>query len=443
MAPEFRLPQLTESMATVKVSTWLKKEGDTVTKGEPIAEVETDKTSVELEAPETGVLVKIHVPAGSDKVAAGTVIATIGAAGDAAATPSPAPPPPAPPAPAAPAAAAAPAPAPPAPPVAAPPAPVAAAPVPTPAPAPAVPPAAAVAPPSTGVKVASTALAAKMAQVAGIDLSTIPAQGRRITKADVEAVLLSRGMVTRTQTAGAATAPAPIPVPAIGVFEDVPANVMRRVTAQRLQLSKQTVPHFYLQTNCRVDKLLALRQQINASGAVKITVTDLLVTAVALAVRRVPAVNSAWLGEGVRIYQSVDIAVAVATPQGLITPVVRGCESKPVAAISRDLKDLSEKARNGKLKPEEYTNGTFTISNLGMYGVTSITPILNPPQCCILGVGATEAVPVVENGTIVPGHVMSLTLAADHRAIDGVTGAEFMQQLRKLIEDPIAIALGL
>jgi pyruvate dehydrogenase E2 component (dihydrolipoamide acetyltransferase) len=434
MATEFRLPQLTESMATVKVSTWLKKEGDAVTRGEPIAEVETDKTSVELEAPETGVLVKIHVPAGSDKVAAGTVIATIGAAGDASVAASASLPAAAVPAPAA----AAPAPAaPPAPPVAAPVAAVAPAPVPAPAPAPSTP------PPGSGAKVASTALAAKMAQVAGIDLSTIPVQGRRITKADVEAVLISRGMMTRTQAAGTAAAPPPIPVPAIGVFQDVPANAMRRVTAQRLQQSKQTVPHFYLQTSCRVDKLLALRQQMNASGAVKITVTDLLVAAVALAVRRVPAVNSAWLGEGVRLYQSVDIAVAVATPQGLITPVVRGCESKSVATISRDLKELSEKARNGKLKPEEYTNGTFTISNLGMYGVTSITPILNPPQCCILGVGATEAVPVVENGAIVPGHVMGLTLAADHRAIDGVTGAEFMQQLRKLVEDPIAIALGL
>lgn len=436
MATDFRLPQLTESMATVKVSTWLKKEGDTVKKGEPIAEVETDKTSVELEAPESGVLVKIHIPAGSDKVAAGTVIATIGAAGDApaAAAPAPAAKAPAP----APAVASAPVPAPAAP------APAVTAPTPPPPP-PAPSPVAAPAPaaPASGVKVSSTALAAKMAQIAGIDLASLPVQGRRITKADVEAALVSRGMVTRTAAAGAVAAPPPIPVPAIGVFEDVPATAMRRVTAQRLQQSKQTVPHFYLQTSCRVDKLLALRQQMNASGAVKITVTDLLVAAVALAVRRVPAVNSAWLGDGVRLYQSVDIAVAVATPQGLITPVVRGCESKPVAAISRDLKELSEKARNGKLKPEEYTNGTFTISNLGMYGVTSITPILNPPQCCILGVGATEAVPVVENGALVPGHVMSLTLAADHRAIDGVTGAEFMSHLRKLVEDPIAIALGL
>ncbi len=290
----------------------------------------------------------------------------------------------------------------------------------------------------------ATALAAKMAQVAGIDLASIPVPGRRVTKADVEAVLRSSGIGARTQAGAAPAAAAPtFPVPAIGVFEDTPATAMRRVTAQRLQQSKQSVPHFYLQTNCRVDKLLALRQQINASGAVKITVTDLIVAAVALAVRRVPAVNSAWLGDGVRVYQSVDIAVAVATPQGLITPVVRGCDQKPVAVISRDLKELSERARNGKLKPEEYTNATFTISNLGMYGVTNITPILNPPQCCILGVGATEAVAVVEDGTLVPGHVMGLTLAADHRAIDGVTGAEFMQQLRKLIEDPIAIALGL
>ncbi len=427
MATEFRLPQLTESMATVKLSTWLKREGDAVKKGEPIAEVETDKTSVELEAPEDGVLVKIHVPAGSDKVAAGTVIATIGAAGDAVAAPAAAQAPTAAAKPAAPAAPQAVAPAPVAAPAAAPPTVT-----PTPAPAP------------SGAKVPATALAAKMAQVAGIDLASISAQGRRVTKADVEAVLRSRGIGTRTQPVAAAVAAVPVfPVPAIGVFEDKPATAMRRVTAQRLQQSKQSIPHFYLQTNCRVDRLLALRQQINASGAVKITVTDLLVAAVALAVRRVPAVNSAWLGDGVRVYQSVDIAVAVATPQGLITPVVRGCEQKPVAAISRDLKELSERARNGKLKPEEYTNATFTISNLGMYGVTNITPILNPPQCCILGVGATEAVPVVEDGKLVPGHVMGLTLAADHRAIDGVTGAEFMQQLRKLIEDPIAIALGL
>ena len=428
MATEFRLPQLTESMATVKLSTWLKKEGDAVTKGDPIAEVETDKTSVELEAPESGILAKIHVPAGSDKVAAGTVIATIAAAGEAGVsaptTKAEAPKPDPASAPAAQMAMSA---------VSAP-----------PAAAPAVVPATAPATSATGAKVPATALAAKMAQVAGLDLASIATQGRRVTKADVEAVLRSRGIGTRTPPVAAAAATVPtFPVPAIGVFEDKPATAMRRVTAQRLQQSKQSVPHFYLQTNCRVDRLLGLRQQINASGAVKITVTDLIVAAVALAVRRVPAVNSAWLGDGVRVYQSIDIAVAVATPQGLITPVVRGCEQKPVAAISRDLKELSEKARNGKLKPEEYTNGTFTISNLGMYGVTNITPILNPPQCCILGVGATEAVPVVEDGKLVPGHVMGLTLAADHRAIDGVTGAEFMQQLRKLIEDPIAIALGL
>ena len=412
MATEFRLPQLTESMATVKLSTWLKREGDAVKKGEPIAEVETDKTSVELEAPEDGVLTKIHVQAGSDKVASGTVIATIGAAGEGVATSAAA-------------------------------APVVPASVPQAA-APAAAPAPASVTAASGVKVPATALATKMAQVAGIDLASIPVQGRRVTKADVEAVLRSRGIGSRPQPVAAAAAAVPaFPVPAFGVFEDTPATAMRRVTAQRLQQSKQSIPHFYLQTNCRVDRLLALRQQINASGAVKITVTDLIVAAVALAVRRVPAVNSAWLGDGVRVYQSIDIAVAVATPQGLITPVVRGCEQKPVAAISRDLKELSERARNGKLTPEEYTNATFTISNLGMYGVTNITPILNPPQCCILGVGATEAVPVVEDGALVPGHVMGLTLAADHRAIDGVTGAEFMQQLRKLIEDPIAIALGL
>jgi pyruvate dehydrogenase E2 component (dihydrolipoamide acetyltransferase) len=219
---------------------------------------------------------------------------------------------------------------------------------------------------------------------------------------------------------------------------------MRRVTGQRLQQAKQTVPHFYLQAECRADALLALRKQMNESGmGVKITITDFIVAASAVALKQHPAANSAFVEGAVRLFDNVDIAIAVATPQGLITPVVRDCQVKSLGAISRELKELSEKARTGKLKPEEYSNGTFTISNLGMYGVTSITPIINPPQCCILGVGATEAKPVVDNGQLVAGHVMTLTLAADHRAIDGAQGAELLSTIRRLIEQPMGIVLGI
>lgn len=432
MATEFRLPQLTESAAAVKLSSWLKREGDTVKKGEPIAEVETDKTNVELEAPEAGVLVTIHVAAGGEGLKPGTLLCTIGEAGAAAAVPVAAVAPVAAPVPVAPAAAA-PAAAPAAvPPVTAPvQAPVVAAPVAT-----------ASAPPSA-VKVAATPLAARMAEVAGLDLSTVQTGGRRITKADVEAAIGRGPAAARRAEPAAASAPVVFAVPNNAPFVDQPLTAMRRVTGERLQQAKQVVPHFYLQSEVRADALLAMRKQINESSAgVKVTVTDLLVAACARALVRVPAANSAFNGTSVRLFENVDIAVAVNTPNGLITPVIRGTQRKPIPQISRDLKDLSERARLGKLKPEEYSNGTFTISNLGMYEISTMTPILNPPQCCILGVGATTAKPVVENGQIVVGHTMWLTLAADHRALDGVGGAELMREIKHLIEDPMSIVLG-
>lgn len=405
---EFKLPQLTESMAAVKLSTWLKKEGDAVKKGEPIAEVETDKTNVEIEAPEAGVLQKIHVPAGGDPVQPGTVIATIGA-GDGASAPKPADPP---------------------------------RPADTPKPEPvAAKPAAPVAPReriepvAPDQRVLASALAARMAEVAGIDLAGVsPAAGHRIMKADVEAVLRQQGRGNGS----------PSPQATGPVFQDVPLTAMRRVTAERLQQSKQTIPHFYLEADCQADALLDLRVQINQSEpSIKITVTDLVVLAATRALTRVPAANSAWIENGVRQFNHVDIAVAVNTPGGLITPVVRNCQAKSLGQISREIKALAARAREGKLKPEEYTNGTFTISNLGMYNVTRVTPIVNPPQSCILGVGSTEQTPVVRNGQVVPGNVMSLTLAADHRAVDGATGAELLAAIRGFIERPMSMMLGI
>lgn len=428
MSIEFKLPQLTESMASVKLASWLKKEGDTVTKGEPIAEVETDKTNVEIEAPESGVLQTIHVKAGGDPIAPGTVIATIGAGGGAAAK------------------AAAPASVPKAE------APKAAAPRPeskplpvtaTPAAAPATEhhalavhgaPSAPVAPDQ---KIVASALAARMAKVAGIDLGSISSAGRRIMKSDVEAVLRRQGRANGS--AGDA-----MPVASGPAFQDLPLTAMRRVTAQRLQQSKQTIPHFYLEADCQADALLELRTQINESGPnIKVTVTDLIVLAATLALKRVPAANSVWMDTGVRQFNNIDIAIAVNTPAGLITPIVRSCQTKSLGTISREIKELAARAREGKLKPDEYTNGTFTISNLGMFNVTRITPIVNPPQSCILGVGSTEQVPVVRRGQVVPGNVMSLTLAADHRAIDGATGADLLSTIRKFIEQPMSMMLGI
>jgi pyruvate dehydrogenase E2 component (dihydrolipoamide acetyltransferase) len=411
------LPQIADAMTTAKLAVWIKKEGDRVNAGEPVVEVETDKTTVEIEAPSSGVLGRIRVPAGTEGVTVGTVLATIeeeASAGQPRPTAATAPAPPT-----------------------------------APAPAPIRPSMnvdesheAAPAPAASGVS--ATPLAARMAAMAGVNLAAIDARSGRVTKEDVERAL----GLTRPATAAESTAPATaVPAPELrdgGRYQDLPLSPMRRVTASRLQQAKQTVPHFYLQADCRADAVLALRAQLNARAAdAKITVTDLIVWASARALVRVPSANSAWTGSSIRVYENVDIAVAVNTPKGLITPVVRGCESKPLAVISRELAALAERARKGVLKPDEYAGGTFTISNLGMFGVTSMTPIINTPQACILGVGAIEDRAVVDGVHLVPGKVMSCTLASDHRAIDGATGAELLSVLKRFIENPVEILLGL
>jgi pyruvate dehydrogenase E2 component (dihydrolipoamide acetyltransferase) len=395
MSIEVRLPQLAEEMTSAKVAGWLKKEGDPITVGDIIAEIETDKTNVELEAPGSGVLEKIHVPVGQSATV-GDLLAVIGE--QATATP----------------------------------------PTPhQPAEMPAVsdiPPSsiASVETPAASADALATPLAARMARVAGLDLSSIrpTGAGGRITKTDVDNALGRQQPVPTART----TKSHP--------FEDQPLSAMRRVTAERLQLAKQTIPHFYLQVDCNVEALLNLRAQVNAGRPdVKVTVTDFLVLAISRALCKVRVANSMWMDGALRVFNSVDIAVAVNTPKGLITPVIRGTEQKTLTVVSRELKELAGRARNGQLKADEYTGGTFTLSNLGMFGVGRIIPIINPPQSCILGVGAIESRPVVNDGHVAVGQLMACTLAADHRAIDGATGAELLSEIRRLIEQPMSLVL--
>ena len=426
---EFRLPQLADSVTSVKLSVWLKREGDRVQAGEPIVEVETDKTNVELEAPASGVVRTIHVAAGTEGLEAGVLLALIADEADgetatpASTTPEPveteagsavsdapsgrgdetaAPSAPAPPGP--------------------PPTPVAEG-----APAP-----------------VATPLARRMAAAAGLDLSTLRGTGRggRIGKADIDRELAAqRG--APPAAAAAPTAPTPTggetrgPVGPDAPFQEYPLTAMRRVTATRLQQAKQTVPHFYLRIECAVDAalgLLARAKELHLD--VTPSLTDFVVRAAALALRQVPRANSTWADGVVRVYDTVDIAVAVNTPKGLITPIVRAADRKDLGTIARETRALVTRAREGTLTPEEYTGGTFTISNLGMYGVESLYAIVNPPQSCILGVGAAVKRPVVAGNAVTVGTVMTCTLSADHRAIDGAVGAELLAALRAFIEHP-------
>jgi pyruvate dehydrogenase E2 component (dihydrolipoamide acetyltransferase) len=403
---DFLVPDLGESVAGARLTAWLKREGDRVRAGEPLAEVETDKTTVELEAPADGVLETIRVPAGTESLAVGTVLAVIRTS-----TLST---------------------------LSIPCTPCTASPLST------------LGSPSTLSTMGTpshvaTPLAAKMASLARLDLAGMaPSGGGRIGKADIERAL------------GRTSAPTPAfvePAPRTGSnaetakisrsneYDDVPLTPMRRGTAARLTQAKQTIPHFYLRTDCRADALVDLRHQLKAGSGSAITVTEFLVFAVARALTKVPMANAAWTENAIRVYQSVDIAVAVNTAGGLVAPIVRRCESKSLLTLSRELKDLAERARKETLKPSDYTGGTFTISNLGMFDVTSILPIINPPHACILGVGRIEERAVVAGGRVSTGHVMSCTLAADHRVVDGATGAELLSEIRRFVENPMSLSL--
>ncbi len=425
MSVQVLMPALSPTMTDGKLATWIKNEGDAVESGDILAEIETDKATMEVEAVDEGTLGKILVAAGTEGVLVNTPIAVILEEGesasdipDAAAAPEPAPEP-------APAAAPAPAPA------------AAATPVPTPTQA------MSPAPAAKNGRVFASPLARRIAEQAGLDLSNLSGSGPngRIVKRDVEAAITS-GVPSVAPAAG----PAPVAVEGIGGYTEVENSTMRKVIATRLLESKQTVPHFYLTIDCQIDELLAMRKKLNSAapdgdGGYKISVNDFVVRAVGLALRQVPAANASWTDEAIRLYNDVDVSVAVATPNGLITPVVRNANEKGLATISNEVKDLAERARDGKLMPEEYQGGGFTISNLGMYGVKDFAAIINPPQSCILAVGAGEQRPVVKDGALAVATVMTCTMSVDHRSVDGAVGAQFLAAFKRMIEEPLTMML--
>jgi pyruvate dehydrogenase E2 component (dihydrolipoamide acetyltransferase) len=299
-----------------------------------------------------------------------------------------------------------------------------------------------------------------MAQHAGLDLAAIRGSGPqgRIIKADIDAALsAAHGVPAAPATVRPAAAPsgplAPPAAPALSKervaalagnppYTERPLNAMRRVIARRLTESKQTVPHFYLTIDCEIDALLKIRAELNKkSEAYRISVNDFVIRAAALALRRVPAANASWSDEAILLWDSVDIAVAVALDDGLITPIVKAADRKGLAAIANETKDLVERARAGKLKLEEFQGGTFSISNLGMYGVRDFAAVINPPHGGILAVGAGEQRPVVKDGTLAVAMVMSCTLSCDHRAVDGAVGAQFLAAFKTLVEDPLTMLL--
>ena len=448
MTIQILMPALSPTMTEGTLAKWHVKEGDEVSSGDVIAEIETDKATMEVEAVDEGKMGKILVAEGSEGVPVNQPIAVLleegedaSAAEAASAAPAPAPSP-------APAASEAPAPS--------------AAPTPAPAAAPAsaAAPAPAAAPSAGGARVFASPLAKRMASQAGIDLAALSGSGPhgRIVKADVEAAIAG-GVPAKPTAAEAAPAAAPkaaAPAPsgpsAVGLadalgmaYELQPNSNMRKTIAARLGESKQTVPHFYLTIDCELDELLKVRKDLNTraekSGAYKLSVNDFVIRAVALALKKVPAANASWSDEGILLYEHADISVAVATPAGLITPIVKAAEGKGLAQISTEMKDLATRARDGALQPVEYQGGTFTVSNLGMFGIKEFAAIINPPQGCILAVGAGQQRPVVKDGALAVATVMSCTLSVDHRVVDGAVGAEFMAAFKALIEDPLTMLL--
>jgi pyruvate dehydrogenase E2 component (dihydrolipoamide acetyltransferase) len=438
------MPALSPTMEKGNLAKWLKKEGDKVKSGDVIAEIETDKATMEVEAVDEGTIAKILVPEGTQDVAVNDVIAVLAgdgedvkAAGAGAATA----PPKAAPSAEAPAAKAATAPAP-----AAKAAPVAAA-----APAPQ---AAAALQANGHARIFSSPLARRLAKEAGIELARINGSGPhgRVIARDVEEAKSGKGLKAPAAAppAGPAIAPSMSDKQVLALFEPgsyevIPHDGMRRTIAQRLTASIQTVPHFYLTMDCDIGKLLAAREEINAAAPkdkekkplYKLSVNDFVIKALAVALQRIPSCNVSWTDGGMLKHKHSDVGVAVAMPGGLITPIIRKAETKSLSTISGEMKDFAERARARKLKPEEYQGGTTAVSNLGMYGINHFTAVINPPHATILAVGTSEERAVVRNGKIEVAHMMSVTLSCDHRAIDGALGAELIGAFKMLIENPV------
>ena len=442
------MPALSPTMEKGNLAKWLKKEGDKVKSGDVIAEIETDKATMEVEAVDEGTIAKILVPEGTQDVPVNNVIAVLAgdgedvkaaaaasANGGGAKAPEPAK-----------------AEAPPAPKPAAPPA--APAPAPKPAAAPPAPTAAPVSQAEGHGRIFSSPLARRLAKEAGIELGRITGTGPhgRVIARDVEEAKSGKGL----KAPAAAPAGAPALAPSMsdkqilalfepGSYDIVPHDGMRRTIAQRLTASVQNVPHFYLTIDCDIGKLLAAREEINKAAPAdkdkkplyKLSVNDFVIKAMAVALQKIPNCNVSWTEGGMVKHHHSDIGVAVAMPGGLITPIIRKAETKTLSTISNEMKDFAARARARKLKPEEYQGGTTAVSNLGMYGIKDFTAVINPPHATILAVGTREERAVVRGGKIEIASIMSVTLSCDHRAIDGALGAELIGEFRKLIENPV------
>jgi len=454
MATNILMPALSPTMTEGTLSRWLKKEGEQIRAGDVIAEIETDKATMEVEAVDEGVLGKILVGDGTEGVKVNQPIGVLVEAGEKV-----------------PAGGAEPAPpgssawgqAPPEAKAAEPPKPAApqkqeAKPTPqeaTPQPG-----------PQSGnghdsgdERIFASPLARRMAQQAGINLGALKGSGPngRIVKADIDAAQ-QRGTAPAAQPRPAAPAPAPVAAPSAAAprasmppitapHRLVPNSTIRKIIARRLTEAKQTIPHFYVSMDIELDALLKLREELNAkspkegAGAFRLSVNDLLIKAAALTLRRVPKVNASYTDDATIFYDDVDISVAVSIPDGLITPIVRKADQKGLAAISNEVKDLAARAKINKLKPEEFQGGGFSISNMGMYGVSQFAAIINPPQSAILAVAAGQPRPVVKNGALAVATVMTCTLAVDHRVVDGALGAEWMAAFKAIVEDPLSLML--
>ena len=424
------MPRLSDTMTEGVIAAWHKKVGDKVSKGELLAEVETDKATMELESYKNGTLLYIGAETGT-KVPVNALLCVIGeegkvdieaikAAASGAAGGSAAPAQPA-------AAQAGTQPA---------------------ASESAVAQQGSASASTENGRVKASPLAKKIAADKGINLSQVQGSGDggRIIKSDIEsfkpaaAAAVSAPAATASATTSAPSAGAPVVAGKVS-FEDRPISQMRKTIARRLAESKFTAPHFYLTMSIDMDKAVASRAQINEIAPVKISFNDMVLKAVAIALKQHPTVNSSWLGDTIRTNHHVNIGVAVAVDEGLLVPVVRFADSKGLAQIATEVKDYASRAKNKKLQPSDWEGSTFTISNLGMFGIDEFTAIINPPDSCILAVGAIQQVPVVKNGQVVPGNVMKVTLSCDHRVVDGASGAAFLQTVKGLLEEPLRMLI--
>ncbi|MDF7818466.1 pyruvate dehydrogenase complex dihydrolipoamide acetyltransferase [Runella sp. MFBS21] len=410
-----RMPKMSDTMTEGVLVAWLKKVGDKVKSGDILAEVETDKATMELENYEDGILLYIGAKEG-EAVPVDGVIAIIGEEGAdyqallnggsaPAATPEA-------------------------------------------APAPATPSAPAAAPQTSDngsdARVKASPLAKALAKDKGVDLTKITGSGEggRIVKKDIDAAQAAPAPTAATSAPAPAAekaAPAPAPAP-VGDYEDIPVSQMRKTIARRLSESLFTAPHFYLTMEITMDKAMELRGKINEVSPVKISFNDMVIKAAALALKQHPAVNSAWLGDKIRRYHYVNIGVAVAVDEGLLVPVVRDADKKVLSLIAGEVKDMAAKAKDKKLQPKDWEGNTFSISNLGMFGIDEFTAIINPPDSCIMAVGGIKKVAAFkEDGTIYPTNIMKVTLSCDHRVVDGATGSAFLQTFKKLLENPLGM----